>query len=440
MRICSATLIFLGVLCAALDVSAQAWLGDRASSAGPGFMLGDALVLHLGLGAEGGYDTNALYRATDAPDAGRLRITPFVDLATRPPQRRVEDEGVEDPTPPKVEFSLGVAGYWDQYFSSEQRVADTSDFGVDTQANLVVLPEGNFTFLAEVGYLRTLQPYESAADARARQQVSPGVGFRLRPGGGTLSFELGYRLRFMYFEDPNLGRQNNQHAHHVRLETRWKVFPKTALLSRVLFSPTVYYEGASINSNSLPIRTWFGLQGLVTDRFGLLLLAGYGASNYESGPNFDSFLAQGELMFFVTPFAQVRLGGERDFVDSFYGNYFIKNGGYLKYNQMFGGVVLATLKGEIYYRDYATFNGPLPNGAVPSTPDRNDIWAGASLLVEWRATQWLTFHVSGQYLADVTDFSYAMSYEDPDTGQTLTTDLDAGFHKVTIFGGVRGHY
>ncbi len=419
---------------------AQMWLADRASSAGPGFKLGDSLVLHLGLGAEGGYDTNALFQAEDPSRAGRLRITPFVDLATRPPERRTGDDGVEDPTPPKVEFHVGAAGYWDQYFSSARQAEDASDFGVDTHLNLVVLPQGNFSFLAEVGYLRTLQPYESAADARARQQVEPGVGFRLRPGGGTLNLELGYRLRFMYFEDPLLGGQNNKHAHDIRFETRWKVFPKTAILSRTLFSPTIYYESDSINQNSLPIRTWLGLQGLVSDRFGLLLLGGYGASNYESGPNFDSFLAKGELMFFITPVTQVRLGGERDFVDSFYSNYFVKNGGYLKLSQMFGGVVVATLKGEAYYRDYATFNGPLPNGATPSTPERSDVWAGASLLVEWRALQWLTFHVSGQYLADITDFYHNMPYEDPDTGAIYTTPVYVTFQKIVIFGGVRGHY
>lgn len=433
--------IFIGLLLSLSLVStarAQMWLEDRTSSSGPGIKLGDSMVLHLGLGAEGGYDTNALFK--DEPDgAGRLRITPFVDLATRSPQRRVQDEGVQDPLPPKVDFRLGVAGYWDQYFV-EEGVRDVSDFGVDTRLNLVVLPEGSFSFLADVGYLRTLQPYESASDARARQEVTPGVGLRLRPGGGTLSMELGYRLRFMYFEDPALGEQNNRHRHDVRFEARWKVFPKTALLSRTLFSPTVYYDEASLNEDSLPIRSWFGLQGLLAKRFGLMLLGGYGASNYAAGPNYDSFLAHGELMFFPTPFSQVRLGGERDFVDSFYGNYFTKTGGYLSYAQMFGGVVLATLKGELYYRDYATFNGPFHHGAMPSTPERSDIWTGASLLVEWRALSWMSFHVSGQYLADITDLQYIVTSEDPDTGADVTTAHDIGFQKFVVFGGVRVHY
>ena len=439
MRKSSAGVALLVAFFLPATAAAQMWLSDRASSEGPGFKLGDSLVLHLGLGAEGGYDTNALYRADAVESAGRLRITPYVDLATRSKRRRVQDEGVVDASPPKVSFKLGAAGYWDQYFG-DQRVQDVSDFGVDTHLNFVLFPQGNFSLLLDAAYLRTLQPYESASDARARQQITPGLGVRVRPGGGTLSFELGYRLRFMYFEDDILADQNNFHAHDVRFETRWKLFPKTALLSRVTFSPNIYYESASINESSLPVRAWFGLQGLVTDRFGLLLLGGYGASNHDAGPDFDSFLAKGELMFFITPFSQIRLGGERDFVDSFYANYYVKNGGYLKYSQLIGGIVMITLKGEVYYRDYAPFNGPVASGAMPSHSERNDTWATGGLLVEWRATDWLSFHASGQYKGDITDFRYRVTSVDPNTGNSITEDFDVGFHQFVILGGVRGHY
>jgi hypothetical protein len=426
--------IFVLVLPAA--ASAQVWLDDRQESEGPGIKLGDSLILHLGLAAEGGYDTNALYRDEAVEGAGRIRLTPYVDLSTRGERRRVQDEGVVDASPPTVKFRLGVAGFYDHYFSQEQQVERLNDFGVNTNLNLVLFPEGNFSLMLDAAYLRTLQPYESSSDARARQSVLPGIGVRFRPGGGTLSFELGYRLRFMYFEDDVLAEQNNRHAHDIRFETRWKVFPKTALVSRVKFSPTFYYEEQSINENSLPVRSWFGIQGLVSDRFGLRLLAGYGASFYNRGPQFDSVLAQGELMFFITPFSNIRLGGERDFVDSFYANFFVKNGGYLSFQQMIGGIVLITLRGEVYYRDYSQFDGPMANGAVPTHTERNDIWTSLSLLVEWRALDWLSFHASGEYLADITEFGYQT--QNQDTGEWTTTG--AQYHKFVVFGGARVHY
>jgi hypothetical protein len=424
--------------------AAQIWLEDRGESEGPGIKLGDSLVLHLGLAAEGGYDTNALYRDEAVEGAGRIRITPYVDLATRGQRRRVQDEGVVDASPPTVRFRLGVAGFYDHYFSDVSRVERLNDFGIDTHLNLVLFPEGNFSLLLDAAYLRTLQPYESASDARARQSVTPGLGVRFRPGGGTLSFELGYRLRFMFFEDDALADQNNRHGHDIRFETRWKVFPKTALVSRVRFTPTFYYEEGSYNRDSLPVRSLFGLQGLVSDRFGLKALVGYGASFYQpiegygSGPDFDSVIAQGELMFFITPFSNIRLGGERDFVDSFYANFFVKNGGYLSFQQMIGGIVLITLRGELYHRDYALVGDTYstPSGATPSHTDRKDIWTSVSLLIEWRALDWLSFHASGEYLADITEFGYWFTPE----GAADPVFVGAQFHKFVFLGGVRAHY
>ena len=42
---------------------AQVWLPDRADTEGPGIRMGDSLLLHPGVGLEGGYDTNALRRS-----------------------------------------------------------------------------------------------------------------------------------------------------------------------------------------------------------------------------------------------------------------------------------------------------------------------------------------------------------------------------------------
>ena len=70
--------------------SAQVWLPERASREGPGIKLGDSLLLHPGLGVEGGYDTNALRRNNDEAGSGRLRVTPYLDIATRDDKRRVQ--------------------------------------------------------------------------------------------------------------------------------------------------------------------------------------------------------------------------------------------------------------------------------------------------------------------------------------------------------------
>ncbi|MCP4679732.1 MAG: hypothetical protein GY854_30430 [Deltaproteobacteria bacterium] len=397
-------------------------------------MLGDSLVFHPGLGVEGGYDTNPLRLNEDVQGAGRLRITPYLDLATRSKKQKIKDEGVVESTPPKVDFRFGLAGWYDMFFAKDAAVDDQDHFGVDTHLNFILFPEGTFSLLADAMYLRSLQPYESSEEHWAWHMIKPGLGFQLRPGGGTLTFELGYRLSLMLYEDSNLAKTNNKMTHDVRFQTSWKIMPKTALITRVNFSPNIYTKepGGTIvqNNDSMPVRGLFGIQGLLSPKFGLSLFVGYGASFYETGDDFDHLLAQGELMFFITPTANIRLGGQRDFVDSYYANYYTKTGGYLKYEQMFGGIFLASLKGDVFYRGYSTM---LDTGGdfTPSSNSRGDVWIGGTLLLEVRLTDWLSIHASGKYSGDVSDFQYE-SEEWP--------NVAVSFHRFEALLGVRGHY
>ena len=75
-------------------------------------------------------------------------------------------------------------------------------------------------------------------------------------------------------------------------------------------------------------------------------------------------------------------------------------------------------------------------GAVPNYSERNDIWTSASLLVEWRAIEWLSFFASGEYTADITDFAYQVTNDA--TGEV--TQTGAGVQKFVVFGGARVHY
>ncbi len=446
MRRFAAGLAAFVLLVASADAGAQVWLRDRGTTEGPGIKLGDTLVLHLGLGLEAGYDTNALYAPSNPDQAVRLRVTPYVDLGTRslPAAPKGDADGAATATQ-KAQFRLGLATYYDHHLpvggsndAAVNQINGLNALGVDTNMQLVVFPEGKFSFLADLTYLRTQQAYETSNDAgRARHDINPGIGFRIRPGGGTLTIEPGYRLELQLFEDAELAKENDRHAHDIRLFTTWKVFPKTALVCRINFTPTFYMNGESAKENSLPIRSLLGIQGLVATKFGLLLLVGYGTSNYARGPNFSSVIAQGELMFFITHTSTIRLGGERDFVDSYYANFYTKNGGYLSYSQLFGGVFLATIKGDVSGRQYATYTLPSAEGAsVPNDPSRTDVWVGATLLLEYRATSWLSILASANYAGDITDFGF--TYTDTDSGDT--SFQKSSFQKFEAFLGVKGHY
>ena len=421
-----ALLIYLFIIGLPMSAGAQTWLTDRENIEAQGIRVGDSLIFHPGAVIEGGYNTNPIRHAENPDGAGRLRLGSYLDLATRKEERRVEDEGVQDATPPKIDFRFGLAGYYDFYFSKVAAIRNQDDFGIDTHVNFALFPSGPYTLLLRGIYLRTLEPYESSEEMHARDMIKPGIGFKATPGGGTLMLSLFYDADILLYEDSVIGASRNKVAHEVAFDIQWKMLPKTAIVSKVLFSPILYLGSDDLNNNSLPVRGLIGIRGLMTNRFGMSLFVGYGASFYSQGDDFDGVIANGELMFFITPTAQIRIGGQRDFVDSFYANFYVKNGGYLKYEQMFANVFLLSLKVEAFYRDYSTLSGSYRGEAITDT-SRTETWLGTTLSLEYRTTAWLSIIASAIYKGNISDFTYSTGYK-------------VSFHEFDGLIGLRVHY
>jgi hypothetical protein len=295
-------------------------------------------------------------------------------------------------------------------------------------------------FLADFTYVRTLEPYESASDQWASHWIKPGIGLRVRPGGGTLSFEVGYQADLKLFEDAVVAERNDKFANEVRFITSWKVFPKTALIQRTFFSPIVYLgdvnksDATRINVNSFPVRALLGIQGLFSEKYGLSLFVGYGGSFYEEGDDFDSVIASLEVKFFITPSSNLRIGGQRDFVDSYYSNYFEKNGGYLTFEQMIANIVLLSVKGDVFHRAYSEYDIGTDDN-LDSGETRSELWIGATLFAEARATKWLSFNVSLNYQGNISDYVYLFT----DAGGNQV-NYPVDFNRVEIMGGARVYY
>lgn len=429
MRILVASLMSLGFFTAPLAATSQAWLSDRETREGPGFKMGDSLLLHPGAVIEGGYDNNPL-RDEQHGGAAKLRLSGYLDMATRARSRETSDLEEADPLPAKTDFRLGLATYYDFYFSGDSTVDNQDSLGVDTHLNLTLFPEGAFTVTLRGLYCRTTTPYESPNERHAHHVIDPSVSVRLRPGGGTLSLSLTGGANIILFEDGGVAARNNRVTANAVFETAWKMLPKTALISVVRFSPINYPGVTGINVNSKPVRGLLGIKSLLTPRFGLSVFGGYGASFYERGQNFEGGIVNGELMFFVTPTIELSLGGQRDFEDSFYANYYVKSGGYLKYDQIIAGLFRITLKGDAYYREYAYLSGQY-GVTTPSTAYRNESRLGVTLILEWRAMDWLSVLASCIYQGNISNFAYE-SFE----GDPLWTD----YQKVEVMGGIQARY
>ena len=412
--------------------NAQAWLPDRDRREGPGFKIGDSLLLHPGAVVEGGYDTNPLRVDKSSVGAGRLRLSSYVDIATRDDRLRESDETESEPSR-KFNLRGGLAGYYDFFFAPEgvDGAGDQNDFGINLYTKFILFPMRPYNLLLNLGYERTMQPYESAEEWHGRHTIAPEIGFTARPNRGTLTFNLTYAANFLVYEESMVGNVNNKVGQDVRFKTFWKMLPKTAIITLARFSPVEYLGKHTGNVASKPVRASVGARGLISQRFGMSLFIGYGASFYERGDDFEGVIASGEVMYYVTPTANVRLGGQRDFVDSFYANFYTKSGGYLKYEQMFLGALLLSAKSDVNHRKYATMSS-YPPGAFSALPQdrRSDVVISASLLGEYRIASWVSVMLSLEYEGNISDFTYnTPNGRDP-----------VKYQKFEIMGGCRVHY
>src|SRR6185436_16645477 len=101
-------------------------------------------------------------------------------------------------------------------------------------------------------------------------------------------------------------------------------------------------------NESTPLKTRFGLTGLITSRFSTLLAIGYGTTLADNGQSattrqYDSIIGQAEGTFFLSPnpasgdpgsvtlaLSSVTVGYTRDFANSYLGNFYGSDKGYAK--------------------------------------------------------------------------------------------------------------
>jgi hypothetical protein len=410
---------------------AQEWLSNRSLSEGRGVRLGQSLVLHPGIGIEAGYDSNVFYGSPDDPDgtfsAGRLRVTPHFDLATRSPQRLQNGDGTA--AAPNTTFRLGAAATYQEYLASEEVVTDQRSVGVDISARGEFLRRQTVSFSLSDVFGRTTEPGNEPVLAnfnRIRNRAD--LALKIAPGGRTLEFGVGYGFLINFFEDESIRPVGNYYTHDLYATTRWKFFPKTALMFDAHFSPTTFYGAGTTHPSSFPIRVRGGINGLLTTRLTLLAMVGYGAAFYDRFDDFDSVIGQLELGYIIGPTANVKLGYSRDFYDSFLSNYYVEDRFYLEYSQMIGGRVLLGVRGGVGLFSYATW---FDTGVgTPSDPTRNDLRATASLFGEYRATDWLGINLSIDYQGNFTDWTYSAG-----------AGVDHGdYSKLQAYGGVRVFY
>jgi hypothetical protein len=338
--------------------------------------------------------------------------------------------------------------------SRQHNVGVQSDFRLDINQGR---PVGFGVFAA---YNRLIQP-QVLADPNLsfnRSDIRAGGELVLIPGGGTLDLRPGYQLMAQLFEESG-GVPYSSLTHEAYFKNRWRFRPRTALFSDTSLRWINYLnaERAALYLNdSTPLRTRFGLTGLITDWFGALVAAGYGATFFRSpeltsSTQFDSWLAQAEGTFYLSQGAGTdepgkatlllstwSLGFSRDFQQSLLGNFYNSNRLYTRLEYWFGGrtVVRLDAYGEQlnYPEVFANGGGGAP---VQSTGEFTNYRVGAGLFGEYRFTDSFGLNTTIDYMQQFSDTQLPAGLV---PGTNVPGVFDMNIRRFQAFLGVRYFY
>src|SRR6185369_7155092 len=300
-----------------VQVGYQALPARAPSNSETGVQVSDGVLLHLGIGAEAGYDSNVFYQASGEQASPILRVLPFAELtnATR--------TGV---VPSGMFFDLAASLTYREYLSSDptirsQRalmpaVSGTLDFGSSQALSLLV---GD-------SFARTEDPPYQANDVKptgtpeqiTRDSNQAFAQLNWAPGGGRLAAALRYTNIIDFFESNDLRlKQSSSISHDLMLDASWKWLPKTALFVNFHQGYITFFEEG--RATSLPLRATVGLRGLLTNKLALNLAIGYGNAFYSSGPTttgLGNFLFSAEAIYRPTIETTAVLGYRHDFANA----------------------------------------------------------------------------------------------------------------------------
>jgi hypothetical protein len=373
---------------------------------GPGVKLTESLVFHPGVAFETRFDNNPLATNDNLQGSAYMRLIAHLDLSTLSPQRLTNGSG--EVSRQAFEFRLKSALAYREYLSGEDAVQQQRALEVDAGLLLKYAPSRLIALQLTNDYARQVTarnfqvvPGSGALpdDTLSRNLNRLAASMKLSPGGGRLAIELGYALNLDAFEDEGFYR-NNRLFHEIFLRGSYKLLPKTAILVEAIQQFYDYYEVDAIasaldNVSSKPLRVYAGFSGLITPRLSVLAKIGYGNSFYDSNDDFSSVLAKAELGYQIGPTARAKLGYERRFDDSFFGNFFADHIVYAGYDHQIAQRFLLHFNGDYRYR---TFDG-FPGGVDPL--DANMLTLGAGF--DYQIKDWV--YVGIGYDLQLQDFT-----------------------------------
>jgi hypothetical protein len=397
---------------------------------GPGFRLGSApLVIHPGLSVELGYDSNVFYLPSNEVGSGILRLRGHIDLATLPPQSFAGDTSTADP---KVEFRFSTQLEYREFLSDREDVRAQRSLNVLLGTQLVILPKGLFSLTISDAFARTVDPRNEEGPGKfTRDHNHLGLLGTFHRGG--LEVGIGDYFDVDFWEDAAL-QFGNAYTNDALAFAKVRILPQTIGQASVR-AGYVYYPNRP--TNMIPVRAMIGASTLFASWFGASVNIGYGNSINNSGPSFNSAIANLEARFILPKQMSLTLGYDRDFRSSLFANFYGDDFLFLAYELPFVNRVTIHAGGGVRFRRYEGLVPPSLVGALAyTTGTRNDLMYEAHAELRYRATSWMQLAAVYNLLGDATRFGFISQefFPPPSPLKSGRVEIPVSYIKHTVLG------
>jgi hypothetical protein len=316
-----------------------------------GIQVSEGVLLHVGAGAEAGYDTNVFYSQSGTEISSPLiRTSIFGDMSNA---TRTGAAG-------RLAFSARAGVTYRRYQSDNPFVQNFSNAWMPTAGLALSTGGGQFGFgIADTFARLEDPPYDQAQLTpilRYNNQAS--AEGRWAPGGGRITATLRYTNMLDIFQDQY--EYASTDTNQLMLDASWKWLPKTAVFINAQQGLVFYLNDAQATVNgkqsSYPLLVTAGLRGLLTEKTSAVLALGYTNGFYAGQFSTEGFWGStyADLAFTLRPtlLSRIVAGYRHDFTNAVVATLSYNESVYASYVQQIAGRLALDLSGDYSHRNY----------------------------------------------------------------------------------------
>jgi hypothetical protein len=329
-----------------------------------GINLAEGVLLHVGAGAEAGWDSNVFYGSSSVPgsviSSGILRFSGFGQLtnAIRSPQAQGPEQH------PGISYDARAGLTYRRYTSSDPNVEHFRSAFMPNAGLSLATGAGVLSFMLSDSFIRLEDPPYLGVGATATNPITrdnniAAVQGQWSPGGGRITTTLRYTNTIDIFEATSgfSFSYASSLTHQLMLDASWKWLPKTALFIQASQGYVTYLSSNPKGKvSSYPLRVYAGLRGLITPKLTVSAALGYVNAFYASGATTSGFLGSSyvDVQAIILPslLNRITLGYHQDFVNSVISNFYYDYSVYASYVQQVAGRLALDVSGRFSHRNY----------------------------------------------------------------------------------------